>query len=67
MYYNALVQSVMNWVPAFGVKASLLTTIPYHKYHKSVIIRAINKVGRPRNRSPICLTTNWTTQSFVTN
>ena len=27
--YNALLQPVMNWVPIFGVKASLLTTIPY--------------------------------------
>ena len=40
---------------------------------RSVIIRVINKIGRPRSGSPICLITsmiyrpNWTTRSSVTN
>ena len=63
MYYKTLVQSVMNNVPAFRWRPHC--SLQYHKYHKSLIIRVINKIGRPRSRSPICLTTNWTTQSFV--
>ena len=40
---------------------------------RSVIMRVINKIGRPRSGSPICLITsmiyrpNWTTRSSVTN
>ena len=34
---------------------------------RSVIIRAMNKIGRPRSGSPICPPTNWTKRSSVTN
>ena len=34
---------------------------------RSVIIRVINKIGRPCSGSPICRPTNWTTRSSVTN